>query len=45
MPETFERAQQLAAKLKKEGLRHIFVFSDGLKVNGTELIKGIHASV
>ncbi|MFT7507288.1 MAG: hypothetical protein ACI92I_000431 [Acidimicrobiales bacterium] len=31
----------LAQKLKTEGLRHVMVFADGLKVNGTSLVKGI----
>ncbi|MFT5849814.1 MAG: hypothetical protein ACI9H6_000636 [Patiriisocius sp.] len=32
---------QLAQTLNKEGLRHVMVFSDGLKVNGTSLVKGV----
>ncbi|MFT7644641.1 MAG: hypothetical protein ACI9BF_000291 [Candidatus Paceibacteria bacterium] len=32
---------ELAQTLKKEGLRHVMVFSDGLKVNGTSLVQGI----
>lgn len=31
----------LAARLEKDGLRHVLVFSDGLKVNGTDLVEGI----
>jgi len=31
----------LASSLKPEGLTHVMVFSDGLKVNGTSLVKGI----
>ncbi len=32
----------LAAKLAREGLVHVFVLSDGLNVNGSALIKGLH---
>ncbi len=37
--------QQLASGLEKEGLCHVFVLSDGLKVNGSELVKGITSSL
>jgi hypothetical protein len=33
--------QQLAQGLSKENLVHVLVFSDGLKVNGTALVKGL----
>jgi hypothetical protein len=33
--------EKLAQSLQKEGLVHVMVFSDGLKVNGTELVAGI----
>jgi hypothetical protein len=36
-----EAGRKLVAGLPTEGLRHIFVVSDGLKVNGTDLVKGI----
>lgn len=32
---------QLAAKIDKQGLRHVFVLSDGQQVNGTLLVEGI----
>jgi hypothetical protein len=32
---------ELSEKLQKEGLTHAMVFSDGLKVNGTNLVKGL----
>lgn len=35
----------LAARLPQEGLAHVFVLSDGLKVNGSALIKGIDAAL
>jgi hypothetical protein len=33
--------EEIAAKLKKPGLRSIFVLSPGLNVNGSDLVKGI----
>lgn len=33
----------LAQSLEKEGLVHVLVFSDGLKVNGSELVNGLTA--
>ncbi len=33
--------KELAGKLSHDGLRHVFVLSDGLKVNGSELVTGI----
>jgi len=33
--------QLLAQSLDKEGLAHVFVLSDGLKINGSELVKGL----
>ncbi len=35
------KGKELAQSLPKEGLVHAMVFSDGLKVNGTTLVKGI----
>ncbi|MFA5997033.1 MAG: FIST N-terminal domain-containing protein [Candidatus Paceibacterota bacterium] len=39
--ESFEAGKRLAAGLPKEGLAHTMIFSDGLKVNGTALVRGI----
>jgi hypothetical protein len=33
--------KQLAGKIPHEGLTHVMVFSDGLKVNGTALVQGL----
>jgi len=33
--------RMLAQSIKKEGLRHVFVLSDGLGVNGSDLVKGL----
>lgn len=38
---TFEAGTKLAQSIKKEGLRHVFVLSDGLGVNGSELVKAL----
>ncbi len=40
-PESFDAGKKLAAGLPKEGLTHVMVFSDGLKVNGTALVRGL----
>lgn len=36
-----EAGARLAAALDKDGLRHVLVLSDGLKVNGSDLVKGL----
>lgn len=36
---------QLASLLEKENLAHVMVFSDGLLVNGTGLVKGLNAGL
>ncbi len=38
---SFEVGKQLAHELDKKGLVHVFVLSDGLSVNGGELIAGL----
>ncbi|MCE7068039.1 FIST signal transduction protein [Dyadobacter sp. CY326] len=38
---SIEAGKQLVSQLPKEGLKHVFVVSDGLKVNGTDLVKGM----
>ncbi|WP_031528240.1 FIST signal transduction protein [Dyadobacter crusticola] len=38
---SMEAGKQLVDQLPKEGLQHVFVVSDGLKVNGTDLVKGM----
>ena len=39
--ESEEKGKEVARNLPKENLTHVMVFSDGLKVNGTSLVKGI----
>ena len=38
--DSYGAAKELAQQLPKEGLRHVFITSDGGHVNGTELISG-----
>ncbi|MCS6904925.1 MAG: FIST C-terminal domain-containing protein [Bacteroidia bacterium] len=38
---SYEVGQKLGEKLEKNGLKHVFVLSDGLGVNGSELIAGL----
>lgn len=45
MGSSFKAGEDLALDLKKKGLRHVFVLSDGLNVNGSELIKGLKAKL
>lgn len=39
--ESYQAGGKLADSLSKDGLIHVMVFSDGLKVNGTSLVKGL----
>jgi hypothetical protein len=41
MEASFQAGEKLAAALDHTGLVHVFVISDGLKVNGSELVKGL----
>ena len=43
--DSFEAGKAISGKLHGPGLRHIFVLSDGLIVNGAELVKGLHADL
>ena len=36
---------ELVNRLSKDGLKHIFLLSDGLKVNGSELVKGVNSAL
>lgn len=40
--DSFKTGQQLALTLNNDDLRAIFVLSDGLKINGSELAKGLN---
>jgi len=41
-PNSFECGRSITQKLKAEGLCHILVFSDGISVNGDDLVRGIN---
>lgn len=42
---SFEAGRKLVSQFPVENLKHVFVVSDGLKVNGTDLVKGIAAQL
>lgn len=41
--DSFSAGEYLSAKLKQENLKHIFVLSEGLNINGSELVKGLNS--
>ena len=43
--ESFDAGSRLASALPREGLVHVLVFSEGLRVNGSELVKGLAAAL
>lgn len=42
---SFDVGKTLAGMLDRQGLRHVFVLSDGINVNGSELVKGLTESL
>ncbi len=38
---SFQAGERLAQSVDKEGLVHVLVLSDGLKINGSDLVKGL----
>jgi hypothetical protein len=38
---SFQAGEQLAKSLEKEGLVHVLVLSDGLQINGSDLVRGL----
>lgn len=42
---SFQAGKMLAQSIKKPGLRHVFVLSDGLSVNGSDLVKGLTSAL
>jgi hypothetical protein len=38
---SFQAGERLAQALNKKGLTHLFVLSDGLKINGSDLVRGL----
>ncbi len=43
--ESYEVGKRLAQELTAENLIHVLVFSDGLHINGTQLVKGLNDSL
>jgi hypothetical protein len=43
--QSFDCGKALIKKFKPEGLRHVFLLSDGLNVNGSELVRGLKESL
>ena len=43
--ESYEAGKRLAAELSQEGLVHAMVFSDGQRVNGTQLVRGFNETL
>ena len=41
VPDSFHAGQKLAKAFDIKDLVHVFVLSDGMKINGTELVKGL----
>lgn len=42
---SFDAGVQLAKQLLADDLKHVFVLSDGLHVNGSEIVKGINSAL
>jgi hypothetical protein len=43
--DSFAAAEKLASSLLTDDLRHVFILSDGLNVNGTELVRGFRKAL
>ena len=43
--DSYAAAEKLASSLLDETLRHVFILSDGLNVNGTELVRGFRKAL
>jgi hypothetical protein len=43
--ESYEAGKSLAKKFSPEGLVHVMVFSDGQRVNGTQLVRGLNENL
>jgi hypothetical protein len=43
--ESYSKAKELVDSIPKDGLKHVFVLSDGLNVNGSELVKGFRENL
>ncbi len=45
MEESIKCGERLGEAFEKEGLTHVFVLSDGLNVNGSDLVKGLKTKI
>lgn len=45
MDESYQIGQSLSSKIDKTGLKHVMLLSEGLNINGSELIKGIYTGL
>jgi len=45
MHESFTAGKKLVQKLEQEALKHVLIFSEGLTINGSELINGINTGL
>jgi len=43
--DSYSAGARIAGELRKDGLVHVFALSDGLSVNGSELVKGLAANI
>jgi len=43
--DSFDAGVQMAEKMKADGLCHVFLLTDGLHVNGSEIVKGINSAL
>jgi hypothetical protein len=43
--DSFSAGKSLAQSLQKNGLKSVFVLSDGLNINGSELVKGLRSTL
>jgi len=44
-PDSYAAGKGLAAAIPSQGLKYVFVLSDGQKINGTDLVKGLSESL
>jgi len=40
--DSYSCGKHISSRLNKEGLNHILIFSDGIKVNGDDLVRGVN---
>src|SRR6266849_3477986 len=45
LSDSFEAGVRLVKSLDSSGLKHVFILSEGLQVNGSELVRGINSAL